>query len=144
MTSPDPDALAAELFGSLRQLVLSLRQPRAQGGLSASEMAALMRIKRAGEATSGAIARLEGISPQAMGVTVAALEARGLIDRTKDPDDGRRMLLRLTDAGEAVFRERQDARTETIVALLAERFTQDELAVLGQAAPLLQRLADAL
>lgn len=36
--------------------------------------------------------------------TVRALESRGLLDRAKDPDHGRRMLVSLTDAGRATSR----------------------------------------
>ncbi|WP_169795797.1 MarR family winged helix-turn-helix transcriptional regulator [Curtobacterium ammoniigenes] len=141
-TSPEP--LASALLGTLTQLIATLRQPRAASGLGAAEIAALMRVKRAGETTAGALARLEGVSAQAMSVTVNGLVVRGLIDRAKDPDDGRRALLRLTDAGQAVLEHRRDQRSAAIVAQLTDQFTPAERALLADATPLLQRLAEAL
>jgi DNA-binding MarR family transcriptional regulator len=140
----DAEELAGSLLASMRLFISALRTAQPHGGLSSSEIAALIHIKRAVETTSGALAKLVGITPQAMGVTIAALEARGLVEREKDAEDGRRILLRLTDAGREVMDARRDARTGTIVRLLAERFDDDELATLAAAAPLLERLAEGL
>jgi len=40
-----------------------------------------------------------GVSKQAAGKTIDALERLGYVHRERDPDDGRRMLVRLTDRG---------------------------------------------
>lgn len=140
----EPEALAGSLLESLTQLVTAFRHPRAAGGASASEIAVLMRVRRAGETTAGALARLEGVSPQATSATVTALVQRGLLDRVKDPEDGRRALLRLTDPGRAVLQDRRDQRSATIVAMLAEEFSADERERLADTVPLLLRLAETL
>jgi DNA-binding MarR family transcriptional regulator len=132
------------LLDSIRLFIAAARTARPQGELSASEIAALINIRRAVETTSGALARVAGISPQAMGATIAALEARGLIERTKDTVDGRRILLRLTEAGAEVMDARRDARAAAIARELTTRFDADELATLRAAAPLLARLAEGL
>ena len=64
--------------------------------LSGPEAAVLSRLDRNGPDTTAALARWEQITPQAMGATVAALEARELIARAPDPEDGRRSILTLT------------------------------------------------
>ncbi|MFC4242280.1 MarR family winged helix-turn-helix transcriptional regulator [Gryllotalpicola reticulitermitis] len=138
------DELAAALLTSIRLLVSDARKARPHGGLTQSEMAALIDIRRAAETTSGALARKAGVSAQAMGATIAALEARGLIEREKDADDGRRILLRLTDAGSEVIDARRDARVNAIVRVLTEDFSAADRATLSAAAPLLQRLAESL
>ncbi|MCL2516032.1 MAG: MarR family transcriptional regulator [Microbacteriaceae bacterium] len=140
----DESALAAELLGSIRLFITAVRKAKPEGELSAAEISALLHIKRAGETTSAAVARLEGISPQAMGTTIAALEARGLIEREKDADDGRRILLRPTAAGFDVLDARRDARTAKFAARLASDFTAAERATLRAAAPLLERLVGEL
>jgi DNA-binding MarR family transcriptional regulator len=140
----DTEELAGSLLESIRLFIAAARTPRAVGELSAPEIAALIHIRRAVETTSGALARLAGISPQAMGATIAALEARGLIEREKDAGDGRRILLRLTDAGREVMDARRDARAAAIARELGQRFDADELATLRAAAPLLARLAEGL
>jgi len=66
----------------------------------------------AGPTTATALAKQEQISPQSMGETLAILEQRGLIARVPDPDDGRRVILSLTDAGRAAVHA-QSARPAT-------------------------------
>lgn len=138
------DELAASLLASIRLFIAAARSARPVGELSASEIAALVGIRRAVETTSGALARVAGISAQAMGATIAGLEARGLVEREKDADDGRRILLRLTEAGTEVMDARRDARAHAIARLLADNFSAAEVATLSAAAPLLHRLAEDL
>ncbi|GAA4176973.1 MarR family winged helix-turn-helix transcriptional regulator [Gryllotalpicola koreensis] len=140
----DTEELAGSLLESIRLFIAAARTARPQGELSASEIAALIHIRRAVETTSGALARLAGISPQAMGATIAALEARGLIEREKDTGDARRILLRLTDAGREVMDARRDARAAAIARELGRRFDAAEIETLRAAAPLLARLAEGL
>src|SRR6185369_162566 len=63
--------------------------PPGEGGVTIPEVVALARLDRGGPATAAALARQEQISPQAMGATLAGLEARGLVERRRDPADGR-------------------------------------------------------
>jgi DNA-binding MarR family transcriptional regulator len=79
-----------------------------------------------------------------MGVTVAALLERGLIERSRDPGDGRRIVLSITETGRRVVTDKRGARTEQIATALSGGFTDDELALLLNAAPLIERLAEKL
>jgi DNA-binding MarR family transcriptional regulator len=78
-----------------------------------SETAALARLDREGPTTSSALAKLEQITPQSMGVILSALESRGLIARRADPNDGRRIVMSLTRAGRDCVLRRRDASTES-------------------------------
>ena len=137
-----------EVAGAIRVsvglLVRRLRQVKAQGEVTLPESSALARLDRGGPTTSGALARLEQISPQSMGATLAALEERGLVERQPDPQDGRRAVISVTDAGRQVMRDRRHESTERLASALSATFTQAELAQLLTAAPLLERLAQAL
>ncbi len=62
------------------------------------ERSALARLDRGGPATSSAMAREAQITAQAMGATLNALRNRGLVERRPDPEDGRRVVLTVTDA----------------------------------------------
>jgi DNA-binding MarR family transcriptional regulator len=139
---PDVGQLAGALRVSIALLVRRLRQQPAVGELSTPETSALGRLDRGGPATPGALARQEQISPQSMGATIAALEARGLVERRPDPADGRRAVMHLTAAGVQVVRNRRNARAEQLAKALAAEFTPAELRVLTEAAPLLERLAE--
>ena len=141
---PDADEVAAALHVSIGLLRWRLRQVQVTGELSLPERSALARLDRGGPATPSALARLEQITPQGMGATLAGLEARGLIERRPDPGDGRRAVMSLTDAGQQALQDRRNARTEQLAQALATRFTPDELAQLLTAAPLIERLAQSI
>jgi DNA-binding MarR family transcriptional regulator len=125
-------------------LLRRLRQVREAGGLSVPETSALARLDRNGPATSSELARVEQISPQSMGATLSALEARGLVTRDPDARDGRRVVLSVAEAGRQLLRDKRDARTELLARALADAFTREELDQLMTAAPLLERLAQCI
>jgi DNA-binding MarR family transcriptional regulator len=139
-TQPNPDAVASALADSVSLLFRRLRQPMAEGELTLPERSALSKIERNSPTTAAALAKLEQISPQSMGATLAALESRGLISRTSDPSDGRRVILAVTDAGRAAMLAKRAARTALFADALAAHFTPEELEQLLAAAPLLERL----
>jgi DNA-binding MarR family transcriptional regulator len=143
VSEPDVDQVAGALFVSVGLLRRRLRAAGAPGEMTFSEIAALARLERGGPATSAELARLEQISPQAMGATLAGLEERGLVARSADPADGRRVVMSATDAGLDVVRKRRGVRGDQIAGALAG-FTRTELRQLLAAAPLIERLAHSL
>jgi DNA-binding MarR family transcriptional regulator len=142
MTS-DRDRAARALFVSLGLVRRRLRASGSPGELTFPEVAALARLERAGPATSAELARVEQISPQSMGATLARLEARGLVRRSTDPVDRRRVVLSVTPTGKQTVNRRRDVRVKQLAAAL-DGFTEGELQQLLTAAPLIQRLADGL
>lgn len=141
---PDVQDVAAALRVSIGLLLRRLRQERVEGELTLPESSALTRLDRNGPATATALARIEQISPQSMGATLGALEARGLVERRPDPQDGRRVVLSVTEAGRKVVRNKRNARTEQLAKALSAGFTPAELTQLMAAAPLLERLAQSI
>ncbi|MCX4722568.1 MarR family winged helix-turn-helix transcriptional regulator [Streptomyces sp. NBC_01306] len=138
----DPDGVASALLASLSVLVRRVRQVPVEGGLTMPERTALSHLERSGPTTSSALAREVQITAQAMGATLGTLRARGLVDRRPDPDDGRRVVLTVTDAGVQALKDKRNARAELIArALTGDTFTHAELQQLAAAAPLLERLA---
>ncbi len=85
-------------------------------GITALQYTALTVLRRREGLTAAALARNSFVATQSMADLVGALQRQGLIDRHRDPDDRRRMLIVLTDAGRAVL-ERHD---EEVVALERE------------------------
>jgi DNA-binding MarR family transcriptional regulator len=141
---PDVSEVAGALRVSIGLLLRRLRQLRVEGELTLPESSALTRLDRGGPATASALARLEQISPQSMGATLASLEAKGLIERRADPEDGRRAVLSVTAAGLRLLRTKRNARVEQLANALSAGFTSAELQVLLAAAPLLERLAQSI
>ena len=140
----DVHDIAAALRVSIGLLLRRLRQVRPDDEITLPESSALARLDRTGPATPGALAKVEQISPQSMGATLAALEARGLVERRPDPADGRRVVLSVTDAGLELLRNKRGARIEQMAQALSAGFTAAELRHLAAAAPLLERLAQSI
>jgi DNA-binding MarR family transcriptional regulator len=140
-SQPDVHDVAAAIRASVGLLLRRLRQVRPAGELSLPENSAMVRLERSGPMTPSALARLEQISPQSVGATIAALESRGLVERRQDPSDGRRILLSVTESGLQALRDKGNARVEQLARALSSGFTARELEQLHTAAPLIERLA---
>jgi DNA-binding MarR family transcriptional regulator len=138
--TPSAETVAAALVASVGLVHRRLRQPLAEGELTFPERSALGRLERGGPTTATALAKAEQISPQSMGATISALEARELIVRAADPADGRRVILSLNDAGRAAIHAKRAARYALVTEALERNFTSEELEQLMVAAPLLERL----
>lgn len=132
---------AAALQLSVGLLKRRARETAQDGELSSPETSVLSRLDRHGPGTTASLARWEQITPQAMGATVAALEAREFIARTPDPGDGRRSILTITEAGERALRAGRNALTDQMARALDRGFTPGEIDQLRVAAPLIERLA---
>ena len=141
---PEVGQVAAALRVSIGLLLRRLRQVQVEGELTLPESSALVRLDRGGPTTPGELAKLEQISPQSMGATLAALEARGLVERRPDPRDGRRVGLSVTEAGRDVLLDKRNARARQLAQALSAGFTPAELRQLMAAAPLLERLAQSI
>src|ERR1700744_4349644 len=138
------DQLAAALPVSIGLLVLGVGQIPGEGELTLSETSARARLDPGAPTTPGALARQEQISPQSMGATLAALQARGLIERAPDPDDGRRAGMSITAPGFEPLRSRRHAKVQQLARALATEFTPAERDQLAAIAPLLERLAQSI
>ena len=135
------DQVAGSLRRSLGLLIRRLRQVKSQGELTLPEISVLARLDRDGPTTVTALAKLEQISAQSMGATLAALETRGLVARASDPGDGRRVVMSATEAGLETLQTGRNARLQALARALAAAFSPAELETLREAAPLIERLA---
>jgi DNA-binding MarR family transcriptional regulator len=144
LEKPAVEQVAAALRMGVSLLVRRLRQVPTEGQLTLPETSALVRLDRGGPATPGALAKLEQISPQSIGATLGVLEERGLVERRPDPEDGRRVIMSLTEAGRRTLGSQRSARTERIARALSAAFTATEIEQLMAAAPLLERLAETI
>jgi DNA-binding MarR family transcriptional regulator len=143
-SDPDVEQVAGALRVSIGLLRRRLRQAQAESDLTLPETSALARLDRGGPTTATALAALEQISPQSLGATLARLEARELVARRPDPDDGRRSVVSITEAGLVALGDRRNARTEQLARALSSGFTPDELRQLMAAVPLIERLAQSI
>lgn len=129
---------------SVSLLKRRIRDTTDHGALTSPALRALSRLDRGGPATTADLARLEQMTPQAMGTIVAQLDELGFVSRSPDPQDGRRMILTPTRDGKQAAHSRRNALTERFTDALTAAFTDQEIEILRAAAPLLERLAEAL
>jgi len=139
--SPEVSRTAGELRALLGRLSRRLRQTSVAGELTLPQASVLSLLEREGPATPGALATKERITPQSMGTILVSLEELGLVSRTPDPTDGRRLVISLTEAGRQVILGARRQKEERLAQALATNFTNEEQQVLRAALPLLERLA---
>ncbi len=118
-----------------------LRAEKSDADLSDSQYAVLAVLERDGAKTPRELAAFERVQPPSMTRTITGLVERGLVTRTDHPDDGRQVLVAITDAGRAVVRETRRRRDAWLARRLAE-LSPDERATLAAASEILRRIAD--
>jgi len=133
-------ALASTLRLSVMRLSRRLRLERSGDDRTLNQLAVLGTLDRRGPLSVGELAGLEKVRPPSMTRTVACLEEAGLVSRRPHERDGRQVVVELTSAARQVLdddRRRRDAWLAQRLGVLAH----DELELLRQVAPLLERLA---
>jgi len=138
--SEDDRAAVNSLRGAVMRLSRRLRHQRVDETLSPTEMSVLGTLARCGSATPGELARKEHVQPPSMTRIVAMLEAKGLVSREPHPDDRRQVVVSRTEQAEAMLAESRTKRNAWL-AQLTEDLSDDERAILRQAAPVLEKLA---
>ena len=113
------DADVADLVHAIGLLVRRVRAAAAAHELSWSEASVMGRLAQDGPATTAELARAEGVKPQSMGATIAALEEMGLVERKPHPTDGRQMNIALTAKGAAVRKSSKDAKITWLAQAIA-------------------------
>jgi len=139
MTEYTPDSVPARL--ALLAARLNRRLVAASGGLSHGLLMSLASVAKRGPLRLAELAALEDMSAPGATRVVAELEARGLVSRGVDPDDGRAALITVTEAGmDAILRARA-ARAEVLAQLL-ERLSPSELHQVTAALPALEKMLE--
>jgi DNA-binding MarR family transcriptional regulator len=136
------ETLVEELITSTGQLVRRLRAEANPSELTLSQAAVLARLRKGGPATIADLARAEGVKPQSMGATLAALDRDGLVERQPDPTDGRQAIFHLTDLGQTTLAQARRLKRQWLSSVMAELAPAEQQA-LTVAARVLRRLARA-
>jgi DNA-binding MarR family transcriptional regulator len=134
------EALAIDLREVAGALVRRLRAESAGQALSMSQAGVLARLEKSGPRAVADLARMEHVTPQSMGTTVASLEAEGLVARTVDRSDARRWNASLTAAGRRVLLEGRSARQAWLSRAIEERLVDGEQRRLADGVALLRKV----
>ncbi|RKE85697.1 MarR family transcriptional regulator [Rhizobium sp. AG855] len=135
---PEPSNTALGLVGQAmtrmrlligRRFIGRMALKRMGTGLELSDIDAIGVIKRIGsheEATVGAIAEQMRIDPSRGSRIVADLVRQGLLERAASQEDGRRSLVRITEAGRGVLNAIEAIKRETIIEATSG-WTEEEI-----------------
>ena len=134
------DAAIAAGFERFYELLRRLT-PRSELSLTAAST--LRRLERNGPSRLCELHAPEVVSQPAMTQLVTRLEKEGLARRGSDPEDGRAVVVSITDAGREAVARRREGRTRALATLL-EQLPAEEHAALVAALPALDRLSDLL
>ncbi|MFE9600423.1 MarR family winged helix-turn-helix transcriptional regulator [Streptomyces hokutonensis] len=127
------------VFSRLRRRI---REVATDEDLTPSQESALTLVGKHGAATASALASAEGVRPQSMAATLAALDQHGLIRRSPDPEDGRRQMVSLTEAGRERVEDNRQVREEWLARAFEDRYTEQERRTIVDALTLLERLSE--
>ncbi|MDB5413784.1 MAG: putative MarR family transcriptional regulator [Rubritepida sp.] len=107
-------------------------------GLTGPQFATLLRLSEIGRATQNHLGRLAAMDSATVQGVVRRLIARGLVRTASDPMDRRMRVLTITQEGEALLREAQDAGTRANEALMSPLTASERTNLLA----LLKRLSE--
>lgn len=95
-----------ELFRSLSQGIDStLRVVIESYGITMTQMRILVELKHCGECTVGELGMAIGSAPGNSSAMCKTLEKKGLVSRTRSPEDERIVLISMTDRGRSLLQQ---------------------------------------
>ena len=143
---PELDVSPMAVIGRLSRTALAVESRLSatfvRYGLDASTFDVLATLLRSGapyRIAPAALARDAMISTSAVAQRLNKLQARGLVSREANPDDGRGTLVALTDAGKQLIEAAIAPHVETERAITAILSGEEQALLVG----LLQRISDA-
>jgi DNA-binding MarR family transcriptional regulator len=133
--------LRLEVSTAVARLYRRFRSERIGGDLGDAAMTVLTLLYKDGPQTLRALSDHERVTPASMSQTVNRLTSAGYAVRESDPADGRRVLFRVTDAGDALVSADRARRHAWFEARL-RALRPDDREVLRRAAGILREIAD--
>ncbi|HWB38607.1 MAG TPA: MarR family transcriptional regulator [Rugosimonospora sp.] len=140
----EPAITDAQLATRLRLAVSRLhrRIRLASNDIPPLQLSSLVSIEVHGPLRLGELAQREAVTAPTMTRVLAALDERGFIVRTPDPDDARSTRVTLSKDGSKALTEVRNRRTALLDARLA-RLSAEQRAALATALPALEALISA-
>lgn len=131
---------AHDLAVSVARLTRRMRRER-RSALTPTQLSVLGAVALLGPANPGSIAAHEQVKPPSVTRVLNHLSETGYISKLPDPQDGRQVLVEISDEGHrrlAQERQRRDAWLQEQL----DQLTESERELLRRAAPLLKRLSE--
>ena len=139
-TTEIKEELAPRLRWAITRMARRLRQ-EAGTSLGPSQVAALATVERHGPLSPSELADREGIKRPTVTRIVGHLEAAGLVERVKDPEDGRASILSATPEARTLLKNLRARKTAYLAKRLAVMDAEDRR-TLERAAALLEGMLE--
>ncbi|HEV7184838.1 MAG: MarR family winged helix-turn-helix transcriptional regulator [Actinomycetales bacterium] len=133
--------LSSTLRIAVARLSRRLRAEKADHELSDTQTSTLALVVREGARTIGQLSEHERVKPPSMNRTVNHLEAAGYVQRTADPDDGRKVVVIATKLGRELVTETRRRRDAWLHKRL-RALTPEQRDTLAEAAAIMRELSD--
>ncbi len=138
----DLAGLAGEVRTEVSRLAYHLRTPATRHGITPTRLAALAALARYPEGLrQGDLAELMNVSAPSMTRLVEIMCEAGWVERGRDPEDHRALLLVISPVGQSTLDTLRRESASVLSSELAD-LTEEERAVLEAAVPVLRKLAD--
>jgi DNA-binding MarR family transcriptional regulator len=133
--------LGVDLRTAVARMYSRFRSERADGELGDAALSVVIALEKNGPMTLTELSERARVTPGSMSQTVNRLAGGGYLTRSKDPADGRRVLLAATADGKRISVAARAHRESWLNGRLAA-LTDDDRATLARAAALIRRIAD--
>jgi DNA-binding MarR family transcriptional regulator len=130
VSEPSQETLADVFWAVARHLRHRSRDVVEPFGVTPGQARALAVLARDGEVRPGTLAEQLRIAARSGTEVIDALEERGLVTRSPDPDDRRATLVRLTPAGQRVAAEVRAAQRADAQAFFGRLSPEDTTALI--------------
>jgi len=131
----------SELRVTIQRLARRLRSERADNNVTDGQFSVLCVLAEDGPLGLGDLSESERVTPPSMNRTVNALVESGYATRNGSPDDGRKVLIDVTESGHNIIRETRRRRDVWFSRRLAD-LSPEQRHALELCAPVLRELAD--
>ena len=135
----DRRAVAEDVRESVRLLWRRLTLGRT---MSVGKLGVLAYLSKHGPTTASTLATAEGISPQAIATAVRELHDLGLVERTPDLADRRRVWIAISETGTTTLTQERSRGLDWLDDAIETRLTADEQQVLASTIPIFRKLID--
>ena len=133
--------LGRQLRSAVGRIYRRFRSERTEGSLGDATLAVLTHLHKHGPQTLTELSARDRVSPASMSQTVNRLTSAGYAVRTRDPEDGRKVLFSTTAQGDELAGAARAQRNAWLDERLRTLSAEDR-AVLARTAALLSRIAD--
>jgi len=116
------------------------RRLTADRTISVGKLGILGYLAKHGPATASTLSAAEKVTPQAITTAVREMEALGLVARTPDERDRRRIWIELTDTGRARLAKERAIGADWLQEAITARLTSEEEKTLEALIPILHKL----